>query len=79
MLHDCPAVAVAVDDVAEYVQHVRIGEARLVKQGFEFVDGIAVKVGDGVGGHSVFSPLLVKKSFSSFFLERNLMLGCFDS
>lgn len=45
------AVAVAVDDVAEYVQRVRIGEVRLVKQGFELVHGIAVKVGDGVGGH----------------------------
>ena len=42
------AVAVAVDDVTEYVQRVRIGEVCLVKQGFELVDGIAVKVGDGV-------------------------------
>ena len=49
ILHDCPAIAAAVDDVAEYVQSVRIGEARLVKQGFELVDGIAVKVGDSEG------------------------------
>ena len=43
------AVAVSVDDVAEYVQRVRIGEARLVKQGFKLIHGIAVEVGDGVG------------------------------
>ena len=52
LLHDIAkqgnaAVAVPVDDVAEHIQRVRIGEVRLVKQSFELVHGIAVKIGDG--------------------------------
>ncbi len=54
LLHDVAkqgnaAVAVSVDDVAEYVQRVRIAKVCLIKQGFELVDRIAVKVGDGEG------------------------------